>query len=272
MDKIQNAKLDGEDLLDIDNNQKIIFKNLRIKNLEEPPKLGVQPEEEKMLKVINLINKINAGPLNKNYKSNDIEGKPCFISNNYIQKFQNDTKNDENDTKYRVNDAFGKNKITLNKGIITKDNKPGEYIIIKNKKDNKDYLVDLNDLLNNLKNFKSTDDDITVTNSVDNYKMKLNPLDIEIVPPLNNYPLQRIFAKKVIPVKKDENKNENLNINNEKDKEGEERKVKKNEPSNQDEIKERIRLRSAPARHRAPEKKSYKIRRAIIYKKQKKDQ
>ena len=272
LEKIQNAKLDGDDLLDIDNNQKIVFKNIRIKNLEEPPKIDVQPEEEKMLKVINLINKINAGPLNKNYKSNDIEGKPCFISNNYIQKFQNDTKNDENDTKYRVNDAFGKNKITLNKGIITKDNKPGEYIIIKNKKDNKDYLVDLNDLLNNLKNFKSIDDDITVTNSVDNNKMKLNPLDIEIVPPPNNYPLQRIFAKKVIPVKKDENKNENLNINNEKDKEGEERKVKKNEPSNQDEIKERIRLRSAPARHRAPEKKSYKIRRAIIYKKQKKDQ
>ena len=271
LEKIQNAKLDGDDLFDIDNNQKIIFKNLRIKKLEEPPKLGIQPEEEKMIKIINLINKINAGPLNKNYKSKDIDGKSCFVSNNYINKFQNDTKKDENDTKYTINDAFGKNKITLNKSIITKDNKPGEYIIIKNKKDNKDYLVDLNDLLNNLKKFKSIDDDITITNSMDNNNMKLNPLDIEIVPPFKNYPLQRIFAKKIIPVKKDENKNDNLNINNEKDKEGEERKVKKNEPNNQDEIKERIRLRSAPARHRAPEKKSYKIRRAIIYKKQKKD-
>ena len=51
----------------------------------------------------------------------------------------------------------------------------------------------------------------------------------------------------------------------------EERKVKKDDINNKDEIKERIRLRSAPARHNIPQKKSYKIRRAIIYKKQKKD-
>ena len=56
----------------------------------------------------------------------------------------------------------------------------------------------------------------------------------------------------------------------EKKKEGEERKVKKNDLENKDEIKERIRLRSAPARHHIHEKKTYKIRRAIIYKKQKK--
>ena len=267
LDKIENSKLDADDQFDIGNNQKIIFKNLKIKKLNEAPKLGVQPEEEKMIEVINLINKINAGPLNKNYKTKDVDGNPCFVSNNYINKLKTESKNDEKDTKYKVNDAFGKNKIDLTKLSIDKDNKPGDYIIIKSKKDNKDYLVDLKDLLNNLKNFKSTDDDITLTNSVDNKPMKLNPLDIEVVPPYDKYPLQKIIAKKEVPEKKDEN----LNIDKEKPKE-EERRDRRNEKDNKDkdEIKERIRLRSAPAKHRVPEKKSYKIRRAIIYKKQKK--
>jgi len=273
IENIKNAKCDGDDEFEIGNNEKVIFKNLKVKKLNDAPKLGIQPEEEKMIKVINLINKINSGPLNKNYKTKDIEGNPCFVSNNYINKLQKESKSDQKDTKYKINDAFGKNKITLTKKIVEKDNKPGEYIIIKNKKDNNDYLVDLNDLLNNLKKFKSTDDDIILTNSLDNKNIKLNPLDIEIIPPYNNYPLQKVFPKIIIPDKKDENKDDdNLKINKEKEKgKPEERKNKNEDLDIGEEIKERIRLRSAPARHHIPPKKSYKIRRAIIYKKQKKD-
>ena len=269
---IENSHFEGDDLFDIGNNQKIPFKNIRIKLLEESPKLDVQPEEEKMIKVYNLMNKINKGPLNKSYKTKDIDGKLCFIPNDYINKFQNETKKDENDTKYKIIDAFAKNKITLNKGIITKDNNPGDYVLIKNKEDNKDYLVELKDLISNLKKFKSTDDDITLFNPIDNKTIKLNPLEIDIIPPFNNFPLQKIFAKKHLPVKNEDIKDNILKINNEKEKnEEEERKVKKNDEDRKDEIKERIRLRSAPARHHIQEKKSYKIRRAIIYKKQKKD-
>jgi hypothetical protein len=273
IENIKNAKCDGDDEFEIGNNEKVIFKNLKVKKLNNAPKLGIQPEEEKMIKVINLINKINSGPLNKNYKTKDIEGNPCFVSNNYINKLQKESKSDQKDTKYKINDAFGKNKITLTKKIVENDNKPGEYIIIKNKKDNNDYLVDLNDLLNNLKKFKSTDDDIILTNSLDNKNIKLNPLDIEIIPPYNNYPLQKVFPKIIIPDKKDENKDDdNLKINKEKEKgKPEERKNKNEDLDIGEEIKERIRLRSAPARHHIPPKKSYKIRRAIIYKKQKKD-
>ena len=273
IENIKNAKCDGDDEFEIGNNEKVIFKNLKVKKLNNAPKLGIQPEEEKMIKVINLINKINSGPLNKNYKTKDIEGNPCFVSNNYINKLQKESKSDQKDTKYKINDAFGKNKITLAKKIVENDNKPGEYIIIKNKKDNNDYLVDLNDLLNNLKKFKSTDDDIILTNSLDNKNIKLNPLDIEIIPPYNNYPLQKVFPKIIIPDKKEENKDDdNLKINKEKEKgKPEERKNKNEDLDIGEEIKERIRLRSAPARHHIPPKKSYKIRRAIIYKKQKKD-
>ena len=273
IENIKNAKCDGDDEFEIGNNEKVIFKNLKVKKLNDAPKLGIQPEEEKMIKIINLINKINSGPLNKNYKTKDIEGNPCFVSNNYINKLQKESKSDQKDTKYKINDAFGKNKITLTKKIVENDNKPGEYIIIKNKKDNNDYLVDLNDLLNNLKKFKSTDDDIILTNSLDNKNIKLNPLDIEIIPPYNNYPLQKVFPKIIIPDKKDENKDDdNLKINKEKEKgKPEERKNKNEDLDIGEEIKERIRLRSAPARHHIPPKKSYKIRRAIIYKKQKKD-
>ena len=269
LDKIKNCTLDADEQMDLDNNQKVLLKNLRIKKLEDAPKLGTQPEEEKMIKVMNLINKINAGPLNKSYKAKDIDGKPCFISNNYITKLQNETKNDENDTKYKINDAFGTNKINLSKLNLDKDSKPGDYVLIKNKKDNKDYLMDLKDLLSNLHKFKSIDNDITVTNAVDNKPMVLNPLELEIVPPFNNYPLQKTFAKKVIPEKKDE---EVININKEKEKEKvEERRDRRaDDDKDKEGIKERIRLRSAPARSRAPEKKSYKIRRAIIYKRQKK--
>ena len=262
LEKIKNAKCsDGDDEFDIGNNEKVLFKNLKIKKLKDAPKLSVQPEEEKMVSVLNLINKINSGPLNKNYKTKDIEGKPCFVSNNYINKLQKESKNDENDTKYRINDAFGKNKITLSKKIFDKDNKPGDYIIIKNKKDNIDYLVDQKELLNNLKKFKSTDDDITVTNAMDNKAIKLNPLFMEIIPPYNNYPMQK---EKNIP--EDNKEEENLLID--KEVKPEER---KNENEDNRDIKERIRLRSAPARRNIPPKKNYKIRRAIIYKKQKKD-
>ena len=67
------------------NNQKISFKNIRIKKLNEVPKLGAQHEEEKMIKIYNLIFKINDGPLNQSFKIENVDEKLChFISNNYI--------------------------------------------------------------------------------------------------------------------------------------------------------------------------------------------
>ena len=256
LSNIQNSNCDGDDPFDIGNGQKILFKNLRIKPLENAPEMGPQPEEEKMIKVNNLINKIKSGPLNKNCKINS-NGNTVFIPNNYLNKLQNEFKNDEKDTKYKINDSFGKNKIILNKEIIDKGKKPGDYILLKNKNNNENYLVELNDLVNNLSSFKSNDDGINVTNSLDNKKMKLNPLNIEIVPPYNNFPIEKIMPKK-IPKEKTE---ENDNKDNQNDKE------KLIDNSNLG----RLRLRSMPQLAHIPEKKTYKIRRAIIYKKQRKD-
>ena len=266
LDKIKNSNCDGDDEFEIGEGKKILFKNLKIKKLDETPKMGVQPEEEKMLKVLDLISKINSGPLNKNYKTKDANGNVCFVSNNYIKKLQTESKNDEKDTKYNINDAFGKNKITLIKTTVDKDNKPGDYVLINSTKDNKDYLVELKDLVNNLKKFKSTDDDINLVNAADGKPMKLNPLEIEIVPPYNYYPFDKIVEKKILPIMIDDIRSENEKKEENKP---DERKGRKEEDQN--DVKQRIRLRSAPARQHNPEKKSYKIRRAIIYKKQRKD-
>ena len=237
---IQNTKCNGNELFDIGNGRKIPFKNLRIKKLDNPPDMGIQPEEEKMLKLYNLINKIKSCPLNKNYKTRNVDGNICFVSNNYISKLQNESNNKDKDIKFKINDAFGKNKIILTKTNIDKDSKPGEYILIKNKDDNQNYLVDYNDLMNNLTSFKSTDDEIIITNSLDNRKMKINPLSIEIVPPYNDFPIEKLSTKIKSPEKIEENAG-------------------------------RTRLRSMPLISHIPEKKAYKIRRAIIYKKQRKD-
>ena len=267
LENIKNAKCDGADHFDIGDGKKIIFKNLRIKQLEKEPEMGPQPEEEKMIKVLTLINKIKSGPLNKNYKTKNSEGNICFVSNNYINKLQNESKGDENDTKYKINDSFGKNKIILNKEILNKDNKPGEFIIIKSKNNNQNYLVDLNELINNLNLFKSTDNDINITNSLNNEKIKLDPLNIEIIPPYNDFPVEKIKTIKNIPIKIEENENEkkdviNIKVEDNKDKE----KIEENKN-----VDIKTRLRNMPQRHQVPEKKIYKIRRAIIYRRQRKE-
>ena len=179
--------------------------------MEEAPKLGEQPEEEKMVKVLTLINKVKTGPLNKNYKTKNAEGQICFVNNNYLSKLKNVSKGDQNDTKYVINDAFGKNKVTLIKD----------------------------------------DDEINVMDGYENKKIKINPLNIEIVPPFNDFPLDKKTTKKEEVVKIEEN-----NINNEN--------IENKEQGN-------LRLRSMP-RQNLPEKKSYRIRRAIIYKKHRKDE
>ena len=261
LENIQNAKCDGDDEFNIGNGQKIIFKNLRIKSLQKAPEIGVQPEEEKMIKVINLINRINIGPLNKNFKSLNIEGNTCFISNDYIDKLQNESKGDSNDTKYKINDTFRKNKIIINKEIIDKESRPGEYILIKNKSDNIFYLVDLNDLLNNLKQFISTDEEINVINVIDNKKIKLNPLNVEIISPYKDFPIEKIINKKIEPEKIEVQIDEEEKIDEDK---------KENEKDiNKDKAK--TRLRGMPVKVNIPEKKTFKIRRAIIYKRQKKE-
>ena len=257
LDKIKNSNCEGDDQFDAGNGQKVIFKNLRIKKLEEAPKLGEQPEEEKMVKVATLINKVKNGPLNKNYKTKNAEGEICFVNNNYINKLKNVSKGDENDTKYVINDAFGKNKVTLIKAIVDKDNKPGEYILIKNKADNKTHILEYNDLMNNLTQFKSVDDEINVMDVCDNKKINLNPVNIEIVPPFNDFPLDKKISKKVVPkndeevVKIEENNINNDNIEN------------KSQGS--------LRLRGMH-RQNLPEKKTYRIRRAVIFKKNRKDE
>ena len=234
---IQNTKCEGDEEFDCGNGNKVIFKNLRIKKLADAPEMGPQPEEEKMVKVVNLINKVKAGPLNKNYKTKNIEGQPCFVSNDYINKLQNESKGDNNNTQYKINDALGKNKLIINKETIDKDKKPGEYVLIKNKADNQKYIVDLKELINSLSSFKSTDDEIKIINALDNKTINLNPLNLEIVPPFNDFPLEKIDNKKISP--------------------------------NEDKNRRGVSLRSIPVRPQLPEKKSYKIRRAIIYKKQK---
>ena len=234
LSNIQNAKCDGDEQFECGNGKKIIFKNLRITKLGNAPEIGLQPEEEKMIKVFNLINKIKSGPLNKNYKTKNHEGKPCFISNNYINILQNESNVADNNTQYKINDAFGTNKVILNKDTIDKDKIPGEYVIIKNKNDNNNYLIDLKDLINNLSSFKSTDNEINIINAVDNTQLKINPLNIDIVPPFNDYPYEII----------------------------------KNEIKEEDK-KSGIKLRSLPVRPIIPEKRVYRIRRAIIYKRKK---
>ena len=262
LEKIENSSYEGDDQFDIGDGQKIIFKNLKIKKLENAPKIGIQPEEEKMIKILSLINNIKIGPSNKNYKTINIEGITCFVNNNYINKLKNTSEGDENNTKYIINDSFGNNKITLNKEIIDKDNKPGEYILIKNKNNNQDYLIDSNNLLENLSNFKSTDDEINIVNAVNNDKITLNPLDIEIVPPFKDYPLEKISTKKILPKKiEDNNDIENIPIEDDN----------KIENEKNDEEKGKKRLRAMPRRAYLPDKKIYKIRRAIIYRKNRKE-
>ena len=256
LDKIKNSNCEGDDQFDAGNGQKVLFKNLRIKKLEEAPKLGEQPEEEKMVKVLTLINKVKTGPLNKNYKTKNAEGQDCFVNNNYLSKLKNVSKGDQNDTKYIINDALGKNKVTLIKTVVDKDNKPGEYVLIKNKGDNRAHLVEYNELINSLTQFKSDDDEINVMDGYENKKIKINPLNIEIVPLFNDFPLDKKTSKKDVPKKEEVIKIEENNINNEN--------IENKDQGN-------LRLRSMP-RQNLHDKKSYRIIRAIIYKKHRKDE
>ena len=217
--------------------------------LDESKPLYTIPGKEK---INNLIKKITGN--NQNYKIKDIEGNTCFVSNNYIQKLKNESKDDKNE-KYEINDAFGKKKIIINKEEIIKGNQSGEeFILIKNKKDNEQYLIELNNLLNNLKKYKSNDNELKLTNSVDNKEIKIGLDDIEIVPPFNNYPIQKI-------------KDNNLNTYKEK---GEIKKMINDSLSHKAEMKERLKQRISRARPHTLEKSSFTIRRAIITKKQKK--
>ena len=193
LEDFENTNLDADDLFDVGNEQHIAFKNIRIKKLNEATKLGVQPEEEKLIKICNLIFKINDGPLNQSFKIDNEDVKLChFISNNYINKFKEEIKENDFDTKFELNDVFGKNKIILTGSVIIKETMLGNYVLIKNKIDSKEYLVNLSELLNNLCLFKSTDDEITLINSINNEAIALNPLFIDIIPPFDEYPLKKI--------------------------------------------------------------------------------
>ena len=116
--------------------------------------------------------------------------------------------------------------------------------------------------MENLSNFKSTDDEINIVNAVNNDKITLNPLDIEIVPPFKDYPLEKISTKKILPKKiEDNNDIENIPIEDDN----------KIENEKNDEEKGKKRLRAMPRRAYLPDKKIYKIRRAIIYRKNRKE-
>ena len=190
---IENIDHDADELIEIGNQEKIAFKNIRIKKLEELSKLGIQPEEEKMIKIFDLILKVNNGPLNQSFKIEDKDKKFCyFISNQYKNIFQEKIKVTDEKSDFEINDAFGKNKIILSGSIIIREDKLGDYILIINKGDGLEYLVRLDELATNLCNFKSTDDKISLTNSIDNTTLELNPLSIDIIPPFNNFPFKKI--------------------------------------------------------------------------------
>ena len=57
---------------------------------------------------------------------------------------------------------------------------------------NEQYLIELNNLLNYIKKYKSYDNELLLTNSVDNKNLKIALDDIEIIPPFNNYPILKI--------------------------------------------------------------------------------
>lgn len=67
-----------------------------------------------------------------------------------------------------------------------------DYAWIKYKNDNKEYLVNLSELLVNLCHLKSTDDEINLINSLNNESITLNPLLIDIIPQFDKYPLKKI--------------------------------------------------------------------------------
>ena len=193
IENIENIEHDADELIEIGNQEKIAFKNIRIKKLEELSKLGIQPEEEKMIKIFDLILKVYNGPLNQSFKIEDKDKKFCyFISNQYKNIFQEKIKVIDEKSDFEINDAFGKNKIILSGSIIIREDKLGDYILIINKGDGLEYLVRLDELATNLCNFKSTDDKISLTNSIDNTTLELNPLSIDIIPPFNNFPFKKI--------------------------------------------------------------------------------
>ena len=59
-----------------------------------------------MIKIYNLIFKINDGPLNQSFKIEIGKEKLChFISNNYIYKFQKEIKEKDIDSKFELNEV-----------------------------------------------------------------------------------------------------------------------------------------------------------------------
>ena len=120
----------------------------------------------------------------------------------------------------------------------------------------------MNDLLNNLKKFKSTDEAINVNDCLNNKNVKLNPMEKDIVPPADNYYLEKIAPSKieVIPekIKSEENVKKDVKENEKED-------LKHIQPDVND-----AKLRSVPGAKNIPPKRGFKIRRAIIYKTQKK--
>ena len=88
-------------------------------------------------------------------------------------------------------------------------------------------------------------------------------MNIAIVPPYNDFPVEKIKTKKT-----EENKNEKEKKD---DKDKKEKEKEKKEEEDKDNNYVRMRLRSMPVRLHNPEKKTYKIKRAIIYKRQRKD-
>ena len=191
--EIQESNCEPDDEFEVSDDEKIPFKNLKLKPLLEPKKLGVQPEEEKMLLIIDLLEKLKSGNVCLNNVSQDTSGHQTFITNRYIPILKSETIKDDAAQEYRINDAFDKN-IIINKNIADKIDE-GDLVKIRNLSNN-DYLFSpKNDLIETLKNFISTDEEIEVNDAKTNQKVKLLPNLVDVLPlDKNNLPFEKIKA------------------------------------------------------------------------------
>ena len=241
INKIKNFDKDPDDDFEISNNKKIKFKNLKIKVVDSFKKLGVQPEEEKMILIKDLIKKLNSNNLDEYHQSKDINNNDCYINNDYIPKLKNISQGDDNETNYKIIEINNKNIIVNKKEVDLSKN--GNLIKLKNKQNGNYLLVNKNILINNLNNFISTDNSILVENKLNNSNEEINPLNLEILPKYNGeLPLEKIIKEK-----------EKAALVNDEEKD-----------VNASKSKKPTRLRAIPPVHPKPDK-VYTIRRAIIY-------
>lgn len=155
--------------------------------------MSLEGRKKELINIVNyweIFNKeLNDPNYNNNfYKIKDKNNQDKFIFNDYINIISNDDKNnnDNDDTEYQINDING-NKITIKKIIINnlqlnKNNNSPLYVVIKDKMNGQQMLVDKNIFLDNLKEMKSAEDDISIINELPDKNNKINNKPFNIKP------------------------------------------------------------------------------------------